>query len=937
MDRLIEVKVSGNYLRKDTNRAGVQGEANVTTLRITFDESWDGYTKTLTWWDACGENPVVIELLPNLLEDAADSTRIYRCLIPAEPLAVAGWCSFVIDGYIDGKRQRTVEDKLQVRYAPSAEGAGTPAEITPTVIEQLQLAIEALTGDIQLAAQVAYAIEHMVAGVKTLDSGANAYVIRSYPKDNSGKEYLRLEFGIPRGAQGEQGIPGKDGKDGADGQDGAPFTYDMFTAEQLEGLRGADGVGIEDVEITTVLGMGLNPPPDTHTITLHMSDGTEKSFTVKDGAIGPRGEKGADGITPEFTLTQTETEEGSEIWVGIKVGNSSTGKIITVKNGKDGEDGAPGKDGTNGITPHIGTNGNWWLGETDTGVPAAGSGTGGEGVAGKDGVTFHPVVSDDGVLSWTNDGGLDNPEPVDITGPQGEQGPKGEQGPRGYTGEDGERGPAGADGVGIASVGNTISYEDGGVNTIIFTLDNGVKKTVEVRNGSKGSTGETGATGPEGPQGPQGVQGPKGETGATGPQGPAGEDGAPGEDGAAGKDGTTPHIGSNGNWWIGEKDTGIAATGPAGKDGATGPQGPTGAAGKDGATGATGPAGNDGAPGKDGARGTGVLKVTTSTTSASGTGANGAAIKYKIALATVKSEAGVDEVLVGDTVLRSYYMYPVVSVDDSYVYLGAYNSIRGATGAAGATGETGPQGPAGSDANVTAENIAAALGYTPVDKAILSLGIHTDGLIYLFVDGVPVGNGIEKGAGGDVVGYVDADNNIVLTGAVPEGAVYNVKYEMDDGTVIDIGELSLEEAVEVVIVNQIPLSIGSDGQPFNGGQGWKTGYRISGSSGGESAQSGTEVTGFMPCKYGDEISIKNIIDDGSHVVGFYSNSYAYLAGLSIANIFGGAVDGAAVTGAKLDGYLATSLETNKDTIAFMRLSATEITADSIITVNQPIE
>ena len=90
-----------------------------------------------------------------------------------------------------------------------------------------------------------------------------------------------------------------------------------------------------------------------------------------------------------------------------------------------------------------------------------------------------------------------------------------------------------------------------------------------------------------------------------------------------------------------------------------------------------------------GQRGTGILKVTTATTSASGTGDNGEAIKYKLALSTVKSEANVSEVLVGDTVMRSYYTYPVVSVDDSYVYLGAYTSIRGATGAAGSAGEDG--------------------------------------------------------------------------------------------------------------------------------------------------------------------------------------------------------------------------------------------------------
>lgn len=43
--------------------------------------------------------------------------------------------------------------------------------------------------------------------------------------------------------------------------------------------------------------------------------------------------------------------------------------------------------------------------------------------------------------------------------------------------------------------------------------------------------------------------------------------------------GEAPEIGSNGNWYIGGKDTGVSATGPAGKDGVPGPQGPQGTAG----------------------------------------------------------------------------------------------------------------------------------------------------------------------------------------------------------------------------------------------------------------------------------------------------------------------------------------------------------------------
>ena len=39
-----------------------------------------------------------------------------------------------------------------------------------------------------------------------------------------------------------------------------------------------------------------------------------------------------------------------------------------------------------------------------------------------DGTTFTPTVSEDGVLSWTNDGGKANPEPVNIKGSRGEDG-----------------------------------------------------------------------------------------------------------------------------------------------------------------------------------------------------------------------------------------------------------------------------------------------------------------------------------------------------------------------------------------------------------------------------------------------------------------------------------------------------------------------------------
>lgn len=81
------------------------------------------------------------------------------------------------------------------------------------------------------------------------------------------------------------------------------------------------------------------------------------------------------------------------------------------------------------------------------------------------------------------------------------------------------------------------------------------------------------------------LKGTDGAPGARGEKGDKGDTGAKGDPGATGADGITPHIGDNGNWYLGENDTGKPSRG------ATGAKGDTGAPGKDGAgmdiTGAT--------------------------------------------------------------------------------------------------------------------------------------------------------------------------------------------------------------------------------------------------------------------------------------------------------------------------------------------------------------
>lgn len=149
MDRIIEVKVSGGYLSVDGRKAGNQHEANATRLRITFDPSWDGYAKTVTFWNANGMHQVKRILTADRLEDQSKSTRVYLCPIPGEAMTESGLMTFTIDGYVNGVRQRTAGANLGVDRSPYTENAADPADPTPSQAEQLQVQIERLLDDVR--------------------------------------------------------------------------------------------------------------------------------------------------------------------------------------------------------------------------------------------------------------------------------------------------------------------------------------------------------------------------------------------------------------------------------------------------------------------------------------------------------------------------------------------------------------------------------------------------------------------------------------------------------------------------------------------------------------------------------------------------------------------------------------------------------------------
>lgn len=268
----------------------------------------------------------------------------------------------------------------------------------------------------------------------------------------------------PRGPQGEQGIQGETGPagpKGAKGDKGDAFTYSDFTAAQLAALKGDKGDTGPKGDKGDTGARGPTGPEGPRGPQGEQGPQGKTGPQGEQGPAGPKGETGSGfkvlgyyGTKAALDAAQKATAEagdaygvGTEEPYDIYIFDGITGEFINngPLQGAKGDTGPEGPQGPKGDP-----------GETGPRGPAGADGAkGADGAAGKDGVTFTPSMSDDGDLSWTNDGGKANPKTVNLKGPKGDtgargpagaDGAKGDTGPEGPRGPQGETGPAGADG-----------------------------------------------------------------------------------------------------------------------------------------------------------------------------------------------------------------------------------------------------------------------------------------------------------------------------------------------------------------------------------------------------------------------------------------------------------------------------------------------------------
>lgn len=193
------------------------------------------------------------------------------------------------------------------------------------------------------------------------------------------------------------------------------------TGESAAGEKGDTGNGISSCTLNT-----------DYTLTLNFTDGT--SYTTPVSIRGATGAKGNTGVG----ITNTVLNNDYTLTVQFSDGSSYTSPSIRGAIGPKGETGkglkilgyfvtasalsAGVSNPEAGDAYGVGSAAPYDIYMWDASAKKWVNNGSLQGVKGDDGVTFTPSVTADGTMSWANNGGLANPEPVNLRGPAGKDG-----------------------------------------------------------------------------------------------------------------------------------------------------------------------------------------------------------------------------------------------------------------------------------------------------------------------------------------------------------------------------------------------------------------------------------------------------------------------------------------------------------------------------------
>lgn len=304
----------------------VSKSVGIYECEFVFDSSWDGWNKTAVFE---GSGVIKEHIIVN-----------GKSPIPWEVLKEDGWLKVGVKGTQGEKEKPTIwGNRLQVNLGTPSGESGT--EPTPSIYAQI---LEVATNAEEVANGVKTEWESVSATAETLPSGSSATA------SFDGEVFT---FGIPQGEKGEDGdtptftvtpivTPTYSGNRITIETDGSVTIFDVKNG--ANGAKGADGVGIADIEITSSYRLQITYTDGSMTITAPIRGETGNGIesitkTATVGKVDTYTITYTDGTTTTFDVTNGEVTEASLeerlIDKADVIENSASGTIATFSDGAE--------------------------------------------------------------------------------------------------------------------------------------------------------------------------------------------------------------------------------------------------------------------------------------------------------------------------------------------------------------------------------------------------------------------------------------------------------------------------------------------------------------------------------------------------------------------------------------------------------------------------
>lgn len=346
MIRTIPLKIQNEYITGDKGMIGAAGSHNDVILRMEFSGMWDGLTKMVQFRDALGEATIEVLLTADMLE--ADDTSVYLVPVPSGAKKYAGEMTLCIKGAAVSAQKETratlaVYGRFTVAESKWSADAETETDVPASIVEQLQ-------------GQINNVLATIVDARKAATEAA---------KSAEGAAWSQSR------AQTSEQYAGEYAQDAADSAiaagNSAASASDSATAA-AESIKHAPRINADGK--------------------WELWDATQGAYVATEyTAIGKDGTRGRGWYQHRVTASNPQVFSWTGWPAAPKWGegdwlyNTDNGNVGLCTSRTDKADGSGSANitykgtikGADGTTPHIGANGNWFLGETDTEVKAAGT------------------------------------------------------------------------------------------------------------------------------------------------------------------------------------------------------------------------------------------------------------------------------------------------------------------------------------------------------------------------------------------------------------------------------------------------------------------------------------------------------------------------------------------------------------------------------------